>query len=463
MIKQFLGQSFSAKLSRSVAWRVFACFVAIEIVVLLPSYFRREEQLAQTYETQARTTLAPWIGLTQTDLSANLRRKIIDRAIADTDLLGLSIYDLNGAKRLGTGAQPRINLRQWQQKSRNYEYDSAQRVIEIYIESSQINADYVVLARFDATSLNQELFGYVMRILGLILLIGAIVTLGTVLTLHPKVMKPIYQLRKDLLLVGDAIAHDSAQPEMQSELIQKDELGDVIQVFHGFVGEIYTAISARKEVEVELTTLNSTLQDEIQHRQVIEENLQKLNEQLQALANSDGLTQVPNRRSFDEYLDREWRRMAREKLPISLIIFDVDCFKQFNDHYGHQAGDHCLIQIAKASQSAIQRPADFLARYGGEEFVAVLPNTQLEGAKVVAENLRNAILSLKIPHEFSAASSSVTVSLGIATEIPMPNTHHSELIQKADDALYLAKNNGRDRFYCAQEAQRPGEIKAEIG
>ena len=453
-------QPLFAKLSRSIALRVFLCFVAIEIVVLLPSYARREDQLAQTFETQAQTTLQPWIGLTKVELTSHLRRKIMERAIADTDLLGLAIYNPSGEKLLTAGDQPNIGLREWQNREATSNYDSARRVIEMYLDAERLNADYVVLAKFDATSLNQELLGYVLRIMGLVLIIGTIVTLGTVLTLHPQVLKPIYQLRNDLLIVGDAIAHDYEKPEMRSQSIQEDELGEVIQVFHGFVEEIYTAISDRKKVEVELKALNHTLQTEIQHRRVIEENLQKLNDQLQSLANSDGLTHVANRRFFDESLDREWRRMARQRSPISLILFDVDCFKQFNDHYGHQMGDDCLIQIAKAGEMVAKRPGDFIARYGGEEFILILPDTDLEGAKVVAQNLRHTILSLKIPHEFSVVSPWVTVSMGISTQTPKPKTEPSGLVKQADDALYQAKETGRDRFCCASDAAI--ETEAEV-
>lgn len=177
-----------------------------------------------------------------------------------------------------------------------------------------------------------------------------------------------------------------------------------------------------------------------------ETKLRQANHELERLVNTDALTQVANRRYFDIYLLQEWRRSAREKLPISLILFDVDYFKRFNDTYGHPAGDHCLRHVAWAAQRAIQRSSDLVARYGGEEFVVILPNTNLEGAVVVVEQIRQQIRSLSIPHGQSEMSPFVTVSAGISTMIPRPHSDPSILVQQADQALYSAKQQGRDRY-----------------
>ncbi len=447
--KSVSGRSLFADLSRSIALRTFVCFVAIEIVVLLPSYHRQKQQLAEASITATTAALQPWIGLSDSALQPEIRRNILERIISNSTLLGLEIYTISGQKIWALGEESSSSLREWQLRPTRRIYNSAQKNYEALIVPETLEADYFVIAKYDSILLNRELTAYVWRIVGLILLIGAIVTLGILLTLRPKVLKPLYQLRRELLLVTEAISQDREQPQMMSTYIPNDELGDVIHSFHGFVSEIYTAISDRKEVEVELTSINQTLQTEIQRRKVIEGSLKTLNDQLQSLADSDGLTCIANRRYFDETIDREWRRMARLKVPISLIILDVDCFKQFNDHYGHPAGDDCLIKIAQASQSEIKRPGDLLARYGGEEFVVILPHTDLEGAKVVADNIRHAILALKIPHKYSAASSCVTVSMGIATQIPPPRTQPQALIEAADQALYQAKKQGRNQFCCA--------------
>lgn len=181
-----------------------------------------------------------------------------------------------------------------------------------------------------------------------------------------------------------------------------------------------------------------------------ERALQEANLELQRLANLDGLTQLANRRRFDEYLDLEWRRLRRDQQPLSLIVCDVDYFKAFNDRYGHQAGDDCLKKIAQALMEAVKRPADLVARYGGEELAIVLPNTSEEGAIVVAEQISEAIAHLQIPNADSAVSEYVTVSMGIASMVPSGARLHSDLFAAADLALYAAKKGGRDRYCIAQ-------------
>jgi diguanylate cyclase (GGDEF)-like protein len=159
----------------------------------------------------------------------------------------------------------------------------------------------------------------------------------------------------------------------------------------------------------------------------------------------DGLTQIANRRAFDQRLEGEWQRLAREHLPLSLLLCDVDFFKRYNDRYGHPVGDDCLRTVAKTIESCIRRPADLVARYGGEEFAVILPNTLREGATFIAEEICLAIANLQIPHEASFVKDCVSVSIGISTTMPQKNVHHRSLIESADKGLYLAKNQGRDR------------------
>lgn len=178
------------------------------------------------------------------------------------------------------------------------------------------------------------------------------------------------------------------------------------------------------------------------------QQLEAANQQLRRLASVDGLTQIANRRCFDESFDKEWRRMAREEIPLSLIMCDIDFFKNYNDTYGHQAGDECLRQVASAINRVLKRPADLVARYGGEEFAIILPNTTAEGAFQVAETIRLEVKALKIRHINSPISEYVTLSLGIATAQPWQDGSSETLIAAADQALYQAKAEGRDRVLC---------------
>lgn len=174
--------------------------------------------------------------------------------------------------------------------------------------------------------------------------------------------------------------------------------------------------------------------------------LQKANQYLQNIANLDGLTQIPNRRQFDEYLNQEWRRLSREKLPLSLILCDIDYFKDYNDYYGHLAGDTCLKEVAQTIERAVKRPADLVARYGGEEFAVIMPNTNAEGALRVAELIQLEIKQLQIPHSQSKVSAYITLSLGISSQVPTQESQANFLIDAADQVLYAAKKQGRDTY-----------------
>jgi diguanylate cyclase (GGDEF)-like protein/PAS domain S-box-containing protein len=181
-------------------------------------------------------------------------------------------------------------------------------------------------------------------------------------------------------------------------------------------------------------------------RRRLELSLQAANAELEQLATLDGLTHVANRRKFDDYLAQEWQRAVRSQQPLSLILFDIDAFKCYNDTYGHPTGDACLIQIAQTVEATVERATDVVARYGGEEFVVVLPNTSLPGAVAIAEQIHQAIRALAIPHESSAVSSIVTISSGIASLVPTATGSPEELVASADRALYAAKQQGRDRY-----------------
>ena len=178
----------------------------------------------------------------------------------------------------------------------------------------------------------------------------------------------------------------------------------------------------------------------------LQQQLETANRELLRLVSLDGLTQVANRRRFDEYLDTEWRRMQREQLPLALVLCDIDFFKSYNDTYGHQAGDRCLQQVARALQDFIKRPADLVARYGGEEFALLLPNTHAAGASAVASATCRVVSTLAIPHTNAPVHQTVTLSAGVASLIPSPEISSEAFVAAADRALYRAKAKGRNRF-----------------
>jgi len=180
------------------------------------------------------------------------------------------------------------------------------------------------------------------------------------------------------------------------------------------------------------------------------EQAEEATRMLENLASMDTLTKVPNRRAFELASTTEWRRCQRENLPISFIMIDVDQFKQYNDNYGHGAGDECLVRIAGAINSCIHRPGDTLARYGGEEFAVIMPDTDSEGALQIAQQFHAAIAELSIPHEHSAVSDCVTISIGVATTTRTDEVTLEELSEVADKMLYQAKEAGRNMTRAIQ-------------
>ncbi|MBT9311562.1 diguanylate cyclase domain-containing protein [Leptothoe kymatousa] len=188
--------------------------------------------------------------------------------------------------------------------------------------------------------------------------------------------------------------------------------------------------------------------------------LEQKNQVLTELAMVDGLTQIANRRAFDDFLDRAWA--DRTQSPLSLILCDIDFFKPYNDNYGHQQGDKCIQKVARAITDAVKRRPDLVARYGGEEFAIVLPNTTQEGAKNVAQNIQIAISNLRIEHHHSGISEYVSLSLGIATAAAREERSPNKLIAAADQGLYHAKSNGRNQFsvgYLADEDEESVSIQ----
>lgn len=174
--------------------------------------------------------------------------------------------------------------------------------------------------------------------------------------------------------------------------------------------------------------------------------LQKANQKLQQLATRDGLTRIANRRHLDTWIDAEWRRLTRKKESLSVIMCDIDYFKRYNDTYGHQAGDDCLKRIAETIAHTARRSSDLVARYGGEEFIVALPNTAINGADMVARDIKDRVSQLKLAHADSPVSEFVTLSMGVAATIPDAQRTPRHLIESADQALYEAKKSGRNQI-----------------
>jgi diguanylate cyclase (GGDEF)-like protein len=203
-----------------------------------------------------------------------------------------------------------------------------------------------------------------------------------------------------------------------------------------------------------LKQANLELEQRVRERTIeaesINQELQRVNRELERVSFTDSLTNVANRRAFDDLLVREFRRAKRTGLPLSLILLDIDSFKFYNDNYGHQQGDIALKNVAQVLEETLRDAGDVVARYGGEEFAVLLPDTDAVGAGAVAERLRAAVEALQMRHEFAAVGKVITLSAGVGTLIVRDETSISELVSLADQALYRAKREGRNRWVQGQ-------------
>lgn len=248
----------------------------------------------------------------------------------------------------------------------------------------------------------------------------------------------------------DLLAQFAVRAYLVVPLVQGDELWGLLMAHQ---------CSPRQWMQLEVELLSSlATQLAIAIKQAeLYQQLQAANLKLERLATLDELTQLANRRRFDQYLEMEWRRQAREQTPLSLILCDIDSFKSYNDTYGHPGGDECLRQVAGAIGNAVNRPADLVARYGGEEFAVILPNTAIQGAVLVAEHIQIKIAALQLPHAGSQVSPYVTLSLGVASIVPASESGAEILIAAADQALYQAKRLGRARIQLYQPDPAAGK------
>ncbi len=233
-------------------------------------------------------------------------------------------------------------------------------------------------------------------------------------------------------------------------------LSDIFQGFvtSGLINE--QLLRDLRQEQRQVLKLNEQLRNDIEIRTQTEQQLraQKLRaesmaEKLYELSSIDGLTEIPNRRYFDEHFAEEWSRALRARTVLSLIICDIDYFKDFNDQYGHLVGDDCLKAVAGVLDLHARRAGDAVARFGGEEFAIILPGISLHAALLLAEQMREATKALGIAHSASKVSDQVTISLGVASMIPTQGTKPGQLLEQADKALYHAKHLGRDRVVSA--------------
>jgi diguanylate cyclase (GGDEF)-like protein len=275
---------------------------------------------------------------------------------------------------------------------------------------------------------------------------------------------PVSRLPIVRALQGESAAVDDIELHQLNKVIPLEMWATPIMNEQGIVQYAIAAfqdITLRKRAELEkigiikereakqaALQLNTQIQREIQERHKVEAALRKAHQELDRLATLDSLTQVANHRYLDDYLKQEWQRLSRVKAPLSLILCDIDYFKQYNDTYGSTAGDECLQQVAQAMCRAVKRLPDLVARYGGEEFAVVLPNTDADGAVIVASAIRWEVKMLRLAYHHSPIGQYVTLSIGVASIAQPPERDMSAhaLVTLADMALYEAKAQGRNRI-----------------
>ncbi|ALT78550.1 sensor domain-containing diguanylate cyclase [Paucibacter sp. KCTC 42545] len=267
---------------------------------------------------------------------------------------------------------------------------------------------------------------------------------GVILSCNPAVERLFGYARAEM--VGSAIS-----------LLIPDQSGEVfgtaceVTARHKS-GQLLTVQLALAAVPDQDDDLFVAVLSDITQRKQFEQELQVANARLLRLSTTDSLTDLANRRLLMDRLDDEWRRGLRSGLPLSLALIDVDHFKLYNDHYGHQAGDQCLARVAEVLRKSASRPADLVARYGGEEFVILLAQTDADGALAVATRCRELLRAANISHANSPQGGLLTFSIGLVTQVPKPGSHIGQWLALADQALYQAKAEGRDRAVAAQPA-----------
>ena len=286
-------------------------------------------------------------------------------------------------------------------------------------------------------NLPESILYYVARTQELVLLDNASTQDKFDQDLYIQTVKPLSILCYPLINQGKLIGIIYLENNMIAGAFTEDRIA-LIRLLSGQAAIAITNAMLYRERE----QYTQTLEEKVKERTA---ELRTANDELSRLANLDGLTKILNRRSFDNALAKEWRRHVREQQSLALIFMDIDYFKRFNDHYGHQCGDDCLIQVAQTIAVTLKRSTDLACRYGGEEFVVILPNTDSAGAFTIAERIRTTVLRKEIHHEKSEVNPYVTLSLGVIGIVPGLDMNPEQLVAMADEALYSAKHQGRNR------------------
>ena len=284
---------------------------------------------------------------------------------------------------------------------------------------------------------------------------SVLISVGLIILAAHWVTKPLMKLNEAAKRIADGDLHQ------EIDIHRQDEVGQLSHSFNRMSQQLQRSFEEMEDLNQELEARKNQL---AHYRRTMEKQppartdaLERATRELVRLATTDSLTQLSNRRRFDDYLHQQWVHAIRSQSHLSLILCDVDYFKRYNDYYGHQMGDDCLQQVAHAIRSALQRSTDLAARYGGEEFGIVLPYSDLPGATLVARAIQAQILQLKHPHAHSEVSPFITLSLGIAHVIPQRSLTFEQLIAAADAALYEAKMQGRN-CYCVRELLPPPPV-----
>lgn len=290
-------------------------------------------------------------------------------------------------------------------------YHTLEKTIEQDPTNHSIDPDHEVECQaFEQTKESIKEFAFIL------ILIGIVFTIGALLFMHHIILKPIHTLSEQMKWIID----NQSFKVIDITSHNNDEFKDLTQNFNSL----------------------------IEH--VIEQN-----EALQSLSFMDPLTQLQNRRSMDQFIDTLSGFLKREHKYLSIIMIDIDHFKLYNDSYGHMQGDEIIIKVAQAILQHSSRSSDFVARYGGEEFAVILPNTKLENARTIAENIRNEVANLLLPHKGSKTATYVTISLGLASGLINDKSQVLELLADADNALYGSKLAGRNRVTVYEESNLP--------
>ncbi|MEK9950571.1 MAG: diguanylate cyclase [Curvibacter sp.] len=263
--------------------------------------------------------------------------------------------------------------------------------------------------------------------------------------------KKIYEITTESVI--SALREELAQRDLEVQrmrqmayVLRTAALGLLLWVGWRFASRLREDMAEQARLQQEIRRTNEGLEATVHERTA---ELERMNQQLAALSSTDALTGLANRRRFDEAWSEEWQRAARKGESLALVMIDVDHFKAYNDHYGHQAGDECLRRVAGVLAGEARRAGELVARYGGEEFVVILPSTDAATAREVAERLRAAVEAEALPHPHSPAAPVVTISMGVAAGQPRQEADAEALLKKTDVALYLAKRQGRNQVLLA--------------